>query len=104
MDLKKIFIKDACPTKVGGQAVLEGVMMKGESRTAVALRLPDDSIRLKIEPNKAPSKWTKIPLVRGFDDVFLAPHSRHTEVRARKAVFTAGSKRSSGRRRPGTWP
>ncbi len=22
----------------------------------------------------------KIPLVRGFDDVFMAPHSRHTEV------------------------
>jgi homoserine O-succinyltransferase len=24
---------------------------------------------------------SKIPLVRGFDDVFMAPHSRHTEVR-----------------------
>ena len=24
----------------------------------------------------------KIPLVRGFDDVFIAPHSRHTEVAA----------------------
>jgi homoserine O-succinyltransferase/O-acetyltransferase len=24
---------------------------------------------------------TKIPLVRGFDDVFMAPHSRYTEVR-----------------------
>ena len=24
----------------------------------------------------------KCPLVRGFDDVFLAPHSRHTEVRS----------------------
>lgn len=24
----------------------------------------------------------KIPLVRGFDDVFLAPHSRHTEIAA----------------------
>ncbi len=24
----------------------------------------------------------KIPLVRGFDDVFLAPHSRHTEISA----------------------
>jgi homoserine O-succinyltransferase len=24
----------------------------------------------------------KVPLVRGFDDVFLAPHSRHTEVRS----------------------
>ena len=26
-------------------------------------------------------KNRKIPLVRGFDDVFYAPHSRHTEVR-----------------------
>lgn len=26
----------------------------------------------------------KIPLVRGFDDVFLAPHSRHTEVPVEK--------------------
>lgn len=24
----------------------------------------------------------QVPLVRGFDDVFMAPHSRHTEVRA----------------------
>lgn len=24
----------------------------------------------------------KVPLVRGFDDVFMAPHSRHAEVRA----------------------
>lgn len=24
----------------------------------------------------------KVPLIRGFDDVFMAPHSRHTEVRA----------------------
>ncbi len=24
----------------------------------------------------------KVPLVRGFDDTFLAPHSRHTEIRA----------------------
>lgn len=24
----------------------------------------------------------KVPLMRGFDDVFLAPHSRHTEVRS----------------------
>jgi homoserine O-succinyltransferase len=23
----------------------------------------------------------KIPLVKGFDDIFLAPHSRHTEIR-----------------------
>ena len=47
MDLKKIFLEDSCPTKVGGQAVLEGIMMKGEEKTAVAVRLPDGSIHLK---------------------------------------------------------
>ena len=32
-----------------------------------------------IFPHKVHNR--KIPLVRGFDDMFLAPHSRHTEVR-----------------------
>ena len=49
MDLSKIFLKDACPTKVGGQAVMEGIMMKGEDRTAVVVRLPDNSLHIKTE-------------------------------------------------------
>ncbi len=65
MDFKKIFIKDACPTKVGGQAVLEGIMMKGEDRSAVVVRLPDASMHIKTEMLKAPSKLAKIPIVRG---------------------------------------
>ena len=32
----------------------------------------------------------KIPLVRGFDDVFLAPHSRHTDVPVEKPVQMTG--------------
>ena len=27
MDLKKIFLKDACPTSIGGQAIMEGIMI-----------------------------------------------------------------------------
>ena len=27
MDLKRIFLKDACPTSIGGQAIMEGIMM-----------------------------------------------------------------------------
>ena len=65
MDLKKIFLKDACPTKMGGQAVMEGIMMKGEKKTALAVRLPDGSIRVDTEPTKTYGKWMKIPLVRG---------------------------------------
>ena len=65
MDLKRIFIKDACPTKAGGQAVLNGIMMKGAARTAVAVRLPDDTMHIRIEENKAAMKVAKIPFVRG---------------------------------------
>ena len=65
MDLKKIFLKDACPTKMGGQAVMEGIMMKGKEKTALAVRLPDDSIRIKTDKTKTYGKWMKIPLVRG---------------------------------------
>lgn len=65
MDLKKIFLKDACPTKMGGQAVMEGIMMKGEQKTALAVRLPDKSIRIETEETRTYGKWMKIPLVRG---------------------------------------
>lgn len=37
-----------------------------------------DSKRFGIFPHKVMNR--KIPLVRGFDDVFPAPHSRHTDV------------------------
>lgn len=65
MDFKKIFIKSACPTKVGGQAVLEGIMMKGEDRTAVVIRKPDDTLHIKTELLKKPGKVKKIPVLRG---------------------------------------
>jgi uncharacterized protein YqhQ len=65
MDFSKIFIKDANPTKMGGQAVMEGIMMKGEDRTAIAVRRSDGTINVKEEPLKSRSKWAKIPLIRG---------------------------------------
>ena len=65
MDLKKIFLKDACPTKMGGQAVMEGIMMKGENKTALAVRLPDNTIRIETDKTKTYGKWMKMPLIRG---------------------------------------
>lgn len=65
MDLNKIFIKDANPTKMGGQAVMEGIMMKGGNKTAVAVRLPSGDIHIKTEANPKKSIWAKIPIVRG---------------------------------------
>ncbi|HZK01276.1 MAG TPA: DUF1385 domain-containing protein [Anaerovoracaceae bacterium] len=65
MELDKIFIKDACPTKIGGQAVLEGIMMKGPDRTAVVIRKPKGEMHIKISPIPKPSRWRKIPIIRG---------------------------------------
>ena len=55
-------------SNIGGQAVLEGIMMKNGSKYAVAVRKPDGEIALKIDEYKSFVKWeklTKIPFVRG---------------------------------------
>ena len=70
MDYSKIFIKDAKPTKIGGQAVMEGVMMRGADKQALAVRLPNGDIKLEIEDIKTPSKVTKVPFVRGVVSFF----------------------------------
>lgn len=66
MDLDKIFIKDACPTKIGGQAVLEGIMMKGPDRSAVVIRKPRGEMHIKISPLPETSGWRKVPIIRGI--------------------------------------
>lgn len=65
MDLNRIFVKNCCPTKVGGQAILEGLMMRGNRAIAIAVRKPDGNIHLTVEPLPPKSKWAKIPVVRG---------------------------------------
>ena len=65
IDYNKIFIKGACPTAIGGQAVMEGVMMQGPDRVALAMRLPSGELYLKTKLKKKQSRAVKIPFVRG---------------------------------------
>ena len=65
MDLNKIFLKNACPTSLGGQAIMEGIMMRGPEKTAVAVRLADGSIHMKTQPTPKMNRWAKVPLIRG---------------------------------------
>ena len=44
---------------------MEGIMMKGETKTALAVRLPDGRIRIRTTENKKPGKWMTYPLIRG---------------------------------------
>ncbi len=66
IDYDKIFIDGACPTAIGGQAVMEGVMMQGPDRVALAMRLPSGELYLKTKLKKKQSKAAKIPFVRGI--------------------------------------
>mgnify|MGYP001063239899 CR=1 FL=1 len=57
--------KKQCLT-IGGQAVLEGVMMRGRKSMAIAVRDEGGNIRLETKRLKEPnSLWHKIPVIRG---------------------------------------
>lgn len=52
-------------TSVGGQALMEGIMMRGPELIACAVRRPDGSIDLSTEPVR--THWyNKVPLLRGI--------------------------------------
>ncbi|HOH98310.1 MAG TPA: DUF1385 domain-containing protein [Candidatus Cloacimonadota bacterium] len=54
---------------VGGQAVIEGVMMRGPERLATAIRRKDGTIELKITPFVSITQRVRflgLPIVRGF--------------------------------------
>lgn len=65
----------ACPlhkTSIGGQAVIEGVMMRGPQEIATAVRKPDGEIEMEVNPiGKARSnKIVKLPIIRGCVNFF----------------------------------
>lgn len=58
----------AKPVQYGGQALIEGVMMRGPKETALAIRLPNGEIevtRQEIKPWAKMHLW-KLPIIRGF--------------------------------------
>lgn len=54
---------------IGGQAVLEGIMMKNKEKCVVAVRKPNDQIEVKEVPYDAistKSRVLQLPFIRGF--------------------------------------
>ena len=55
-------------TSIGGQALIEGIMMRGPKGTAMSLRLPDGSIETEVEkyiPWRNKCKLFRWPIIRG---------------------------------------
>ena len=55
----------AIKTSVGGQALLEGIMMKGPEKSAMAVRKPNGEIDLSVWNTKKLTGIRKIPFIRG---------------------------------------
>lgn len=56
-------------SKIGGQAVIEGVMMRGIDKAAMACRLPDGTIDLEewsVKGGKKAPWYRKVPFLRGI--------------------------------------
>ena len=61
--------KKTCPTSIGGQAVIEGVMMRGPKEIAIAVRTPSGKIEIDKKPVQSLTKRYrifKIPVLRGI--------------------------------------
>ena len=62
-------------SKIGGQAVIEGVMMRGIDKAAMACRLPDGEIDMEIWPIKGGKNvpwYRKVPFIRGVFNFFFS--------------------------------
>ena len=68
---KKAFAADVdvkCRTHVGGQALIEGIMMRGRYNWAVAVREPDGGIYTEeheLASGREKNAWMQLPVIRG---------------------------------------
>ncbi|MDE6149309.1 MAG: DUF1385 domain-containing protein [Ruminococcus sp.] len=62
-------------SKIGGQAVIEGVMMRGIDKASMACRLPNGEIDMEIWPIKGGKNvpwYRKVPFIRGVFNFFIS--------------------------------
>lgn len=60
-------------TTIGGQAIIEGISMKGPQTTCVTVRKPDGTLTLQERPTPKPKHpFWKLPIARGAYTLFTA--------------------------------
>ncbi|MDR0974371.1 MAG: DUF1385 domain-containing protein [Ruminococcus sp.] len=86
---------DPKKNKIGGQALISGIMMRGPKKTAMAVRMPDKSIDVEEWDNykTGEAPWfTKVPFLRGCFNFVLSLYTgiRCTIKSAEKASSDSG--------------
>jgi uncharacterized protein YqhQ len=52
-------------SKIGGQALIEGIMMRGIDKVSMAVRLPDKTIDVETSKIKPNAWYNRVPFIRG---------------------------------------
>jgi len=66
--IKDAFFNNGAAKKIGGQAIIEGVMMRGVNNCAMAVRKTDQTVEIvevPMKPDAERLKILKIPIIRG---------------------------------------
>lgn len=79
---------------IGGQAVIEGVMMKNSENIVVAVR--DEKGNIKTKKIKMPFSESKTPFVRGIVNLFFMLSIGYKSLEFSASVFSKEEKKSSG--------
>lgn len=67
-------------SNIGGQAVMEGIMMRHKDKYSIAVRRPDQEIELKVEDYKCifgNHAFLKKPIIRGVVSFVDSSCGRH---------------------------
>ena len=70
-------------SNIGGQAVIEGVMMKNQEKYAVAVRKPDHEIEVKVSEYTGIIRNKKIrnmPILRGVFSFYRVACTRNADI------------------------
>ncbi len=59
-------------TSIGGQALIEGVMMRGPQKIAMAVRKPDGGLQVDVWDAPKKTLWNRIPIVRGVVNMVVS--------------------------------
>jgi len=59
-------------TTIGGQAIIEGIVMKGPKKTCTVVRKPGGELVTKTEPAHHQSAFWRLPILRGAYTLFTA--------------------------------
>jgi uncharacterized protein YqhQ len=64
-------IQEKFKTTIGGQALIEGIMMRGPEKDAIVVRQGNE-LNIDVKPRKIPNKksWLNLPIIRGIRGFF----------------------------------